>query len=99
MIRTITFFDLFLKKVDFRFQINISKNLSIGIFETYFTCHCCPEAIMKKFLQITCIFIDLEVLDNITIFSGIVRRLERGSFVCKHIQIEEAKFESIYLCL
>ena len=46
---------------------------------------------MKKFLQLTYIIIGLEFLDSWSIFSGIARRQERDSFVCKHRQTEEAK--------
>ena len=46
---------------------------------------------MKKFVELTCITIALEVLNDGPIFSGITRRQERGSFVCKQRQTEEAK--------
>ena len=50
----------------------------------------CPEAIMKKLAQLTCIVIDLEVLDDGPIFSGVSSRQESDYFVCKHRRTEEA---------
>ena len=46
---------------------------------------------MKKFLLLTCIVLDLEILNDGSIFAGIVRRQERGNIVCKHRRTEEAK--------
>ena len=46
---------------------------------------------MKKFVQLTCIAISVEVLDDGPIFSGIARCQERGSIICKHRRIVEAK--------
>ena len=40
-------------------------------------------------VQLTYIVFGLEVFDDGTIFLGITRRQERGSFVCKHRQTEE----------
>ena len=80
------FLIVFLKKVDFPFDFPFSifnvwnyysKNFSIGIFKTCFICYYCPEAIMKKFLQLKCI---AKVLDDGSIFSGTTRRQERSSF-------------------
>ena len=50
----------------------------------------CPEVIMKKFIQLTCIVTDSEVLDDGPIFSSTARCQERNCFVCKHRQTEEA---------
>ena len=44
----------------------------------------------EKFLT-TDLQLTLKFLDKGPIFSGIVPRQERGSFVCKHRQTEEAK--------
>ena len=44
------------------------------------------EKVLTTDLQLT-----LKFLDEGPIFSGIVPRQERGSFVCKHRQTEEAK--------
>ena len=66
------------------FHMNIAKNFSIEIFKTCFTCHYFLKVIMKKFVQLSCIVICSEVRDYGPIFSGIVHRQERGSFVCKH---------------
>ena len=46
---------------------------------------------MKKFLLLTCIVLDLEILNDGSIFAGIVCRQERGNIVCKHRRTEEAK--------
>ena len=46
---------------------------------------------MKKFVQLAYIVIGLEVLDDGAIFSGIIRRQEKGSFVCKHRWREKVK--------
>ena len=46
---------------------------------------------MKKLVQLTCIVIGLEFLDNGPMFFGIARFKETGSIVCKHRQSEEAK--------
>ena len=45
----------------------------------------------EKVLTTDCIVIVLKFLDERPIFSGTVPRQERGSFVCKHRQTEEAK--------
>ena len=58
--------------------------------------HYCPETILKKFVQLTCIVIGLEVLDDGPIFFGIGLCQERGSIVFKHKRIEEV---NIHLCL
>ena len=71
-------------------QINVAKAFTIEIFKTYFTCHC-PEAIMKKLVQVNCIAIGLEVLDDGPIFFGIARCQERGNIVCKNRRTKEAK--------
>ena len=44
------------------------------------------EKVLTTELQLT-----LKLLDEGRIFSGIVPRQERGSFVCKHRQTEEVK--------
>ena len=49
------------------------------------------EKVLTTELQLT-----LKLLDEGRIFSGIVPRQERGSFVCKHRQTEEAK-TTIYI--
>ena len=67
------------------------NSFAIEISKTYFTCHYCPEAIIKKYVQLTCIIIGLEVLDDGQIFFGIARFQERHSIVCKHRRIEKAK--------
>ena len=46
---------------------------------------------MEKFVQLTCIVIGLEVLDDGPIFSGIDLYQERGGIICKHRRTEEAK--------
>ena len=46
---------------------------------------------MKKFIQLNCIVIGLEVLDDAPIFFGIVRCQERGNIVCKNRRTKEAK--------
>ena len=50
-----------------------------------------PEAIMKKFVILTCIVIGLKVFDDGPLFLGLARYQERGSIVCKHRRTEEAK--------
>ena len=55
------------------------------------TCHYCPEAIMKKFVMLTCIVIGLKVLDDGPLFFGIAHCQERGNIVCKHRRTEETK--------
>ena len=98
MIRIITFLKVFLKKVDFSMsQINVPKASPQKFSKN--TCHYCPEAIMKKFVMLTCIVIGLKVLDDGPLFFGIARYQERGSIVCKHRRTEEGKNESIHLCL
>ena len=63
-------------------QINVAKAFTIEIFKTYFICHC-PEAIMKKLVQVNCIAIGLEVLDDGPIFFGIARCQERVALFAK----------------
>ena len=46
---------------------------------------------MKKFVQLTCTVIGLEFLVDGPIFFGIARCQKRGSIVCKHRRMEEAK--------
>ena len=46
---------------------------------------------MKKFVQLKCIVIDFEVLDDGPMFLGIARCQERGSVVCKNRRTEEAE--------
>ena len=90
MIRVITSLKVFLKKVDFPMsQINVPKALP-QTFSKH-TCHYCPEAIMKKFVVLTCIVIGLNVLDDGPLFFGMARFQERGSIVCEHRRTEEAK--------
>ena len=90
MIRIITFLKVFLKKVDFSMsQINVPKASPQEFSKN--TCHYCPEAIMKKFVMLTCIVIGLKVLDDGPLFFGIAHCQERGSIVCKHRRTEEAK--------
>ena len=50
-------------------QINVLY-FTIEIFKTYFTCHYCPEAIMKTFVQLTCIIIGLKVIFTNSIFKS-----------------------------
>ena len=69
MIRIITFLKVFLKKVDFSMsQINVPKASPQEFSKN--TCHYCPEAIMKKFVMLTCIAIGLKVLDDRPLFFG-----------------------------
>ena len=90
MIRIITFLKVFLKKVDFSMsQINVPKASPQKFSKN--TCHCFPEAIMKKFVMLTCIVTGLKVLDDGPLFFGLTRYQERGSIVCKHRRTEEAK--------
>ena len=90
MIRIITFLKAFLKKVDFSMsQINVPKASPQKFSKN--TCHYCPEAIMKKFVMLTCIVIGLKALDDGPLFFGIARCQERGSIACKHRGTEEAK--------
>ena len=91
MIKIITLLIVFLKRVDFPRPHYCSKSFIIEIFKTYFTCHYCPEAIMKKFAQVTCMVINWEVLYDGPIFLGIARCQEKGSIFCKHRRTEEAK--------
>ena len=63
------------------------------MFKTCFSCHYCLEAIMEKFVQLTCVVIVLQDLDDGLIFSGIACREERESFVCNYRQTEEAKMK------
>ena len=44
-----------------------SKKFSKGIFKTCFICYYCPEVIIKKFLQLTCI---VKALGDGSIFSS-----------------------------
>ena len=60
---------------------NIPKTFPKKIFKTSSTCHYFPEAIMKKFVQLTCVVIYLKVLDGGSIFFGIAHCQERGSSV------------------
>ena len=53
---------------------------------------------MKKFIQLNCIVIGLEVLDDARIFFGIARCQERGSIVCKNRRTKEAKTK-VYIFL
>ena len=46
---------------------------------------------MKKFAQVTCMVINLEVLYDGPIFLGIARCQGKGSIFCKHRRTEEAK--------
>ena len=46
---------------------------------------------MKKFVQLTCIAIPIEVFDDGPIFSSIACRQARDSFVSKYRQTEVAK--------
>ena len=50
-----------------------------------------PGSHYKKFEQLAYIGTGLEILDDGPIFSDIARCQERGSFVCKRRQTEEAK--------
>ena len=68
MIRIITSLKVFLKEVDFPMsQINVPKALPQKFSKH--TYHYCPEAIMKKFVVLTCIVIGLKVLDDGRYFS------------------------------
>ena len=90
MIRIITFLKAFLKKVDFSVsQINVPEASPHEFSKN--TCHYCPEAIMKKFVMLTCIVIGLKVLDNGPLLFAIAHCQERGSIVSKHRQTEGAK--------
>ena len=87
MIRIITFLKVFLKKVDFSMsQINVPKASPQEFSKN--TCHYCPEAIMKKFVMLTCIVIGLKVLDDGPLFFGIARCQER---VALFVNIDEQK--------
>ena len=70
-------------------QINVPKASPQEFSKN--TCHYCPEAIMKKFVMLTCIAIGLKVFDEGPLFFGIAHCQERGSIVCKHRRTEEAK--------
>ena len=96
LIRIITFWDNILKEswfsVSYDYVSNwYSKNFSIEVFKTCFICHYCPEAIMKKFAQLTCTVIGSEALDDEPMFSGIAHSQERWSFACKQRQTEDTK--------
>ena len=88
MIKIIKFSDGIFKEswfyVPYDYVSNWYSENSVKNFKKCFTCHYCPKAIMTKVVQLTCIVISLEVLDDESIFPGIARRQERGSFVCKH---------------
>ena len=49
-------------------QINVPKASPQKFSKN--TCHYCPEAIMKKFVMLTCIAIGLKVLDDRPLFFG-----------------------------
>ena len=90
---------ILLKKVDSPFVMVVSQIDIPNTFKTCFTCHYCPEALMKKFVQLNCIVIGLKVLDDGPIFFGIVCRQERGGFICKYRWKEDAKtkvYKSVY---
>ena len=85
-----TFLKVFLKKVDFSMsQINVPKASPQKFSKN--TCHYCPEAVMKKFVMLTCVVNGLKVLDDEQLFFGIAHCQERGSIVCTHRRTEEAK--------
>ena len=73
-------------------QINIPKTFP-QIFSKY-----CLEIIIKKFVQLTCIVMGLQLPDDGSILSGIaIVKIEEALFV--NIADRRSENESIHLCL
>ena len=88
---------IFLKKVDYPFLWQCAKlifqKLFHRIFQNILYLSLLSGSHYEKLVQLTCIVIGLEVLDDGPIFSGIARRQERGSFICKHRRTKEEKMK------